>query len=440
MKHSKIYLLQEILVAQINNLILYPIGLTIVMLFKDLTSPVRPSLTLWILCGFLFTFFYLARCRAKNFISFMAIHLAVIAFIIFICKASAWIPLGSFQTLQNGVNRFMLIAVFIGFTIYSVYLRLHEATDSETMPMPLAVGVAAVALFLQHYQGYEEWDSYYSLSLIFVFVLYFIHYYVKEYLNFLIVNASSTGVLPEKEIFRSGIRLAGIYTVIGALILFFTSQLTWLKEFLSFIKQIVYSIIRFIFSHFPQREAEAEMFVDERQNGGNGFEMLPEGGEPSIIWDILAVIVLVGLAIVLLYSLYKAILRAIAYVKAAMNKSVRTHEKEMTDIHDDVREKCEKARPKKKKQALDLFGFIDAKERIRRIYKKKASSYKPVILSEEEAKTKKRFTPEKLCYYTAKEMEREMQADAFSEIYEKARYSNEVCTGQDVKRMKELCH
>lgn len=438
MKHSKIYLLQEMLVAQINNLILYPIVLTLVMLFKDLTAPVRPSLTLWILCGFLFTFFYLARCRAKNFISFMAVHIAVIAFIIFLCQASAWIPLSIFQTLQNGVNRFMLIAVFIGFAIYSVYLRMHEATDSETMPMPMAVGVAAVALFLQHYQGFEKWDSYYSLPLILVFVLYFLHYYVKEYLNFLIVNASSTGVLPEKEIFSSGIRLAGIYTLMGALILFFTSQLTWLKEFLGFLRQIIYNIIRFIFSHMPQKESEVEIIIDEKQSG-NGLEMLPEGGEPSIIWDILAIAAIIGLAVVLLFALYKAILKAIEYVKAAMNKSVRTHEKEMTDIHDDVREKCEKTRTKKKRQSLDLFGFMDTKERIRRIYKKTASSYKPVLLSEEEAKTKKRFTPEKLSFYTAKEMEREMQSGSFSEIYEKARYSDEVCTGQDVKRMKELC-
>lgn len=439
MKHSKIYLLQEILVTQINHLILYPISLTLVMLFKDLTSPVRPSLILWILCGFLLPLFYLARCRAKNFVSFMAVHIAVIGFVLLLCQAGDVIPLGLFQTLQNSVNRFVLIATFIGFTIYSVYLRLHESTDSETMPMPLAVGIAAVALFLQHYQGFENWDSYYSLPLILVFGLYFIHYYVKEYLNFLIVNASSTGVLPEKEIFRSGIRLAGIYTLIGAMVLFLTSQIAWLRKILDFFKQIVYNILRFIFSHFPQKETEMEIITDQSPNG-NGMQMLPDGGEPSIIWDILTVIVLIVLVAGILYALYKAIIKAIHYIKNAMSKSVRTHEKEMTDIHDDVREKCEKTHTKRKKQSLDLFGFMDAKERIRRIYKKKASSYKPVILSEEEAKNKKRFTPERLNYYTAKEMEQEMQADAFSEIYEKARYSNEVCTGQDVKRMKELCH
>lgn len=439
MKQSKIYLLQEILVTQINNLILYPIGLTIVMLFKDLTPPVRPSLTLWILCGFLLTFFYLARCRAKNFISFIGVHIAVIAFVFLLCKSSAWIPLSIVQPLQNGVNSFMLLATFVGFTGYSMYLRFHESTDSEIMPMPFAVGAAAIALFLQHYQGFEEWDAYYSFPLILVFALYFLHYYIKEYLNFLIVNSSSTGVLPEKEIFHSGIRLAGTYTLIGAFILLITSQVAWLKEFLSVLKQIIYNIIRFIFSHFPQKESEAEVYVDEKQTS-SGLAMLPEGGESSIIWDILAVVAIIGLAILLLYAIYKAVLKAIEYVKTAMNKSVRTHEEEMTDIHDDVREKCERKRTKKDMKSLDLFGFMDPGERIRRIYKKTAASYKPVLLSEEEAKTKNRFTAEKLRFYTAKEMEREMQSDAFSEIYDKARYSNEACTGQDVKRMKELCH
>lgn len=438
MKHSKIYLLQELLVVQLNNLIIYPLALTFVILFKSLVAPVRPSLTLWILCGFLLPIFYIARCRAKNFVSFMAMHVAVLAGIILLCQCHSLIPLAMIQSLENGVNRVMLIATFIGFTCYSVYLRLHQTTDSETMPMPFAVGVAAVALFLQHYQDFDEWDAYYRFTLILVFVLYFIHYYVKEYLNFLIVNASSTGVLPEKEIFRSGIRLAGIYTLLVAVLLLITSQITLLKEFLERLRQIIYNIIRFIFSHFPQQESVSEVFTEERVSG-DGLAGLPEGGEPSIIWNILGVIAFVAIILVVLVSIYKAILKAIAYVKQAMAQSVRTHEKEMTDIHNDVREKCEKTRNRKQKQSRELFGFLDAKERIRRIYKKKAAAYKPVILSEEEAKSKKRFTPEKLNFYTAREMEQEMQAEAFSGIYEKARYSNETCTGQDVKLMKELC-
>ena len=80
---------------------------------------------------------------------------------------------------------------------------------------------------------------------------------------------------------------------------------------------------------------------------------------------------------------------------------------------------------------------LDSKEKIRRIYKKKASSYKPNPLAE--GAKEDNFSLERLGFYTAREMEARMEGGAFATVYEKARYSNEPCTAQDVKLMKEAC-
>ena len=105
MKLNRIYLLQELLVAQVNNLIFYPIALTLVMLFDDLITPVRPSLTLWIICGFLHVIFYLARCHAKKFISFMAIHVAVIGGVYALISSRTFFQIGILGWIQLSVTK-----------------------------------------------------------------------------------------------------------------------------------------------------------------------------------------------------------------------------------------------------------------------------------------------------------------------------------------------
>ena len=407
-----------------NNLIGYPLALALVMLLSDLTPPIRTSLTLWILCGIMFPVLYIARCKAKRFLSFIMIHLAVLCAFGLLALGGSNIPLPLFQTLSNSVNRFAVFTMAVVFVIYSIRLKMQEVTESNVIPMPLAVGVFAVTLFLQHYLGNTAWDSYYIIPMIVVLALYFIYSYLIEYTKFLVVNASSTGVLPEREIFYSGLGLAIIYSVLTAFILLLTSQYAWLKGILRMLRQVVYTILSFIFSLFPKSDSELpEIVMEETYSGSEG--MVPtEAGEPALIWQILEVIAVIGIIIALSYLVWKGLCKLIAHIKYVMSKNGKTWNHEYTGVSD-VREKCqETGKTKKHHNSRDIFHFPDARERIRRIYKKRTSACKPV---------------RRLQLYTAKEMEQEMNASPFAEIYEKARYSTEECTGKDVKRMKEMC-
>lgn len=444
MKQNKLYLVQELLVTQINNLIFYPITLTLVTLLGAFITPVRTGLLLWMFCGLIFPILYLVRCNIKRIIPFFAIHLTVAACgLLLFFHYERW-PFGGIQTLDNVVNRLMLLAMIIGYTIYSILLRLHEKTDSDNIPMPVAVGISAVALFLQHYQGNREWDAYYTISLIMVLAFYFLQFYLREYLNFIKVNAGSTGVFPEKEIFRSGFRLTFLYTAIGVLILLGTSQLTWLKSLLDMVKQFLSVIVRFIFSFvdLPELNPADELRITEPISNENGGErLLPDAvAEPAPVWTFLEYIVIFVIVVAGLFVLFITLRELFVYIRWVMSRRTASHEQELVDETRDVREKCDTSRTNRSKRQLsELFSFLDARERIRRIYKKKAQNYNPLILGEENTKEKRHFRPERLMFYTAKEMEKEMQAQPFAEIYEKARYSNEACTAQDVKRMKELC-
>ena len=184
-------------------------------------------------------------------------------------------------------------------------------------------------------------------------------------------------------------------------------------------------------SNGPIQEVEQNEFVGEEDVG---FAM--DSGGFSWIWEILTVILLIAIAIILLYVLYKVL----CYLIQVFNEAVKNKRKdagigELNEIID-VREKLDLSKGKNhRRKPGELFGFLSAQERIRRIYKKKISQYKPNRLLGSEKQRKDDFTEERLKYYTAREMEDRMEV-SFAEIYEKARYSDEECTSKDVKDME----
>lgn len=466
MKRNGIAFFQEMLVTQVNNLILYPLTMTLVTLFGGLFAPIRPSLTVWLLCGMLPLLFYWARLRLNRVLPFLAVHLAVPGGLFALMLVHDRLPGGLVQSWDNPINCAASLLTVTGFAVYSLKLRLYEQVLASSMlPMPLAVGLTAATLYLQHYMEFQEWDGYYKLALILVLGLYFLQYFVKEYLNFLVVNASSTGVLPEKEIFHSGLLFALAYTLLGMLILMATSQYTWLKAILSVIRQAVYTLLRFLSGLFPRGESSTPEIVVTEHVAGGGYE-LPEPGETALIWQILEMVAFIAVLLGVLFLLFKAFIKLVSYVKDVMSKDVKIRADDFSGVQD-IREKCEATkRQKGTAKERHFFGFLTPGERIRRIYKKKAASYEPLHLGQETAgkepdKTAFRnpYRPERVGFYTARELEQEMKqntargmeqiadcdtgqknpAASFAAIYEKARYSEETCTVQDVKRMKELC-
>ncbi len=443
MKINRINLLKEFLVSQINNLIFYPIALTLISFCSGFIPPIRTSLILWMLYGTFPLLLYYVRCRAKKLISFITFHLLYVGGVILLAYGGGSLPFSLFACLNNPVNRLMMMISCIFFVHYSIYQRIHNKAELEIVSMPVIVGIASVALYLQQYHGIYKWNSYYTMTLIIILAFYFIQYYLKEYLNFLVVNASSTGMLPEKEIFFSGLRLTSFYTLSGVLVLIAASQYTWLKNLLNMFTNFIgasFVLLQKLFSKTETPAKPAELIATESTSNDGVKMMLPDGNKTALIWKILEVITVIAVFVAIIFLLIKLFLTLISIIKRIMNRNIKTQEAELTATRD-VREKCEKTRSQKHSlQPRELFGFLDAKERIRRIYKKKAASYKPLRFNERETQKQKSFSPERLMYYTAKEMECEMHSGSFAEIYEKARYSNEECTGLDVKRMKEMCH
>lgn len=426
MSQSKIRIFREFLVTQYNFFVFYPFVMTFTVLMQAIMPPERPRLWVWLLGGLVGFGLYLVRTKVDNFILVVSLH--VLALVVQAVLAQ------NVNANDNPMNIALYLVFSIGFICYSIKLRFgaEDYEDHQISPF-FATGAFAFLLLIQRFVSDYEWTDYYLYPVIVLIAVFFVVSYINEYLNFLTVNVNSTGVMPEKEIFRSGIGLACVYTIGGALILLATSRLAWLRVIMEFVRRVIIFVAGLFsreMSNGPIQEVEQYEFTGEENAGG-----FTSGGS-SWIWEILTIIILIALAVILLFVLYK-VFRYLVKVFYDVVKNKR-RDAGINELHEiiDVREKLEISKGKNhRRKPGELFGFLSAQERIRRIYKKKVSQYKPNRLLGSEKQRKDDFTEERLKFYTAREMEDRMEV-AFAVIYEKARYSDEECTSRDVKAME----
>lgn len=433
MKQSKIQFLQEVLVTQLNFLTFFPLAMMVSVMLSTWFTPVKPRLWAWMLGGLVCFGMYLVRRYVHNFILFVLLHIVALA------------AMGGVAFLLANPFHPVHLVVFgvsaVGFIIYSVYLRFKtEDFRDESFKLLFTIGVFVAALLFERLLEGPDWGVSHVLVLILCIVIYYINYYLDQYCDFVRVNTGSTGVLPEKAIFRSGMSLSLGYIGLGAAVLMLVPGFEWLRPVLAWLKNALIYLLRFLFSLFGQGEDVPESVEESKPTPGPQDSGMPDmsGAETWIGWKILEVIFVGACIIGFLYALYRFVRWLIAKIRSTMARRADAAREQVGDVTD-VREELEPDKDLgRKKGKTGFFGFLDAGERIRRLYKKKTAAYMPRPLQEEQAGRRK-FRRELLPFFTAREMGLEMENAVMAELYEKARYSAESCTAQDVKRMKEVC-
>lgn len=395
MKRNRIVLGREVLVTQMNHWALFPLAVAVIGLAEEATGNGKPNMMMWCLCSLLPLGLYLVRQHTRHFWQSALCHLAVVG-VVFL------LPAGDLA------SRILYIAFGVGYVVNSLSLSFttEDMQDKGILP-PFAVGVGGITMYLLHYQGNEKLDSYFVFSLIAVLGMYFLKYYVEQYLHFLVVNESSAGHIPEREMFHSGMGLAVLYTVLGVAVLGLTANAAWLKSILNLLLRGVGVILRFLFSLLPDSEPP-EIFMMQERPKGEGM-VLPEPGEPFWLWIVLEKIAFFALGCLLIAGIFYGLIKIVQYIRSHWKHSRGVHTPDYGMVYD-VREKCEiiHKREKKKKERFDFFS---PKERIRRIYKKQVLSAKKVLVGDAGQET--------LMFYTAQECGHRLAAEDMADIYEK---------------------
>lgn len=423
MKQNRITLLREILVTQMNHWMIFPFYLAGVTMLGDIVGTGEPHVLLWLLMGSIPFLLYRIRTGFSKFGPVLLLHLAVIVLMLFLPMEH--ISIKVFQTF-----------IAVVYIIYSGYLwfATEDRKDSKLHPF-LGVGLSVLMLVVMHHQGHTEWDSALVMILIITLGLYFISYYIERYQNFLMVNNSSAGHIPAREMFHSGMGLVTGYTGICLLFLLLISNIQWMRGVLNALKNGFGYLLIFLFSIIPtntQTYVESTEETVVQDNADNFFAMEPT--ETFWLWNVVDSIVTYLFIAAMIFVVIKVVMFLVKLIRTkltdfhlpAKNKKIPVDENVV-----DVREKCDIVRDKDWKARIPFLN-LNPRERIRQLYKKRILSSKHMLSTEG-------IDSERLNRYTARECSNILKQEELAILYEKARYSNAQCDGDDVKQMRNAC-
>lgn len=419
---KKITLLREILVTQMNNLALFPLAAAVFCIGWKYSSRIE---YLWLIIGLVPIVFYLFRIKLNNFLVLMLAHLAIIVAVRFIFS-------------NVGGMSFYVMACAV-YAIYSIIVRMRS-TDFQDgrLPMTVVAGIAAAALFFLRYVWTDgSFEMQITITFIISFGLSLLVTYMESYINFLIVNRSSTGHIPAREIFLSGSFMAVVCVLLMMLLLLFTSGIGWLQVILKGIGGVVSAVLRVIFSMIGPDERG--IFVDDTHIDGGAMPQIQEMEEPALIWRILTVAAMITLAIAAVYLFFRIVKSLYSFIRERMEyKGLASDNKDLGSIKD-VREKCsisEKDGRNDKFLFKNMINRFSPEEKIRRLYKKHVLKCGDIIPQTDDKKLSgpDLHKPELM---TAGEWGKVLNKPDMSKIYDKARYSGTECTSEDYKLMKQ---
>lgn len=408
MELRKIKFLRELCITQMNQWVLIAISLTLC----GLLGLEDAHFGLWLLCGVLPVFFYLVRLEITNFFLFFAIHILTLG--VPFLYAGTWI---------------VKAVLFVNFLVYfmiSIRIRIqkHEYGDTAWGNV-FTVGVLTAATLLHDLYLKGSWRLYYNIGIFWFVICYFLYYFMEQYMWFLEVNKNSTDCIPQKAMFRSGIRQTGLYLAGSVGVMLLCIDVRWLQMLLSVIGKGIRALLRFLYSMLDlSEETVSEPIVEEMVPQISG-DMGLGGGEAGLFWVILEKIAVVVVAIAIIAAVV-AILVCVWRTLWNGFYRVRTGntQKEVVE-NGDLREQCEIIGHHR--SFGELLRFFDNRKKARRMYKKYILKRKTELIGTREAG--------ELNFITAGVCCERLENDELLQIYEKARYTEERITAEDLKRM-----
>lgn len=419
---KKIQLINELLTEQLNHWMLFPIALTMMEMTRGQTGMKQPDLLLWICCGlFPLCFFAIRLSYSRNhkILVFLLRHIAAA-----ICFTLALVVFR-----QAFVSRFISILCGTGYMLHSLRMQFKKASVFTTaMQFPIGAAIAFVAPMIKHT---NQWNQYYIFSLIWVVALFFISFYIKQYLDFMSLNKNGTGNLPLGAIFRSGTGMVLGYTLFGTVVLIVSTRFQWLEELLRpvfyLLGQFLRKVLKIIFSRTKPGE---EMTVLEQETSPFETPQLPSPNEASGFWHVLEIIVIIAMAAGFAFIVIKLFSKLLCLLQGYLDRRLSGSGEEEPETGD-FREPCGRKKSLLRKK-VKFSETLSNRERIRKLYKRKllVSALRLPQCTQGRAG---------LGRFTAREWETLLNTQGMADLYELARYSQCDMTADHVRQMKEAC-
>lgn len=367
--------------------------------------------------------FYLLRRYVKVMVPFFILHLGWAALPLLLAKNIAeWI---------------IFILCGIVFFAVSIYFKMTRTVPEDGVLFVAMTCILGIVSYFAAMAGRGEKAAGVIAALAVVYVIYFMIFeYLTGYINYIKNNEVSNQSIPKKNIFKTSVSaLVGFFTLfVGFAILLIKKN--FLADLVYKIRDLIERFLTWLLSFAPEPMEQGKP-VDE---SGAVEPMYEEMGEivedvyhlPPEIVELIDRIVTIGAYVIaataillVTYALFRAIVEVF--------KIKRDDNEEEVVL---IKEKVTKIKNKKVENKV-IQKQSTREKKIRKMYEdlvwKKNIGPKP-------DKAEKELVVNRLKYQTPKEQCRYMDSgEAIRRMYEKARYSGDEVTGNDVRAMKEIC-
>ena len=381
----------------------------------------EPTMWKYIVLSVLPFVFYLIRYFIKNMPGFFACHLVIVVLPYFLAG--------------NLVEKIIFVLMSLIFCGVSIYFKLTRPFPEDGV---LYVAMTCILAFVSYIfsvsgMGANVARAIAVLAILYV-VIFLIYEYITGYINYIKNNEVSNQSIPKEHIFKTSISaLAGfvmLFVGFAALLANKKAMTGWIDKIGEWIERF----LKWLFSFAP--EAMEQGRGESAQNVQDPYKLVEvlerEKQIPPEVNEMIGNIVTIGayiISIVVVLLFAYAIFRAIV---AAFKVKREDNEEEVVL----VREKVTKVRQKNTENKVSERQFSKEKK-IRKMYEdlvfRKNLGPKP-------DKAEKQLVTNRLKHQTPKEQCRYLNSgEVIRRMYEKARYSGEEVSKDDVKAMKEIC-
>lgn len=408
MKRNNVVMARNLLSLVLNHMLFMVISITGLGIFgKD-----QPNIVLWGVTGLIPIALFFVRIYVKNFLMFYGIHLGILLI--------TWIlPL-------EQIIKVMLLGNMIVYVILSVRNKMFSKAAKVVLIHPAFFFVVTAIMSLwEIFVRNNKWEAIYIGMTFSYLIIYMVYYFVQSFLRFIELHEKNAANIPEQEMFISGIKQTGVYAAGSVFILWITLNLDWFSKMMRKIGDWIVELLRSFFSQFDfQIVEEAQKPIPEQMEvnvNGVGGTILPPIALMliEVMATIVAIVGVVALVVVATITIYRFLREH--FLKIEKEKQV------ILQSTGDIREQCQFQSEKKERK---LFGgFLDNRGRVRKLFRKTVIKQKKKIIGDCESSHLK--------FVTAKECCERIGADQLQVIYEKARYSAEDISAEDIRKAKE---
>lgn len=420
----KIKMVKDGIAEVINYLILSAVG---VIIQADFTKA-GPDFAGIITAGLIPLLFWQVRERCGKFWMFLMLHL---------------LPWGIFLLLyrENTAQKIWLFLALLLLTGMSFRKKLRDSDMGTDAVHPVFAACVLWVLYLTDGRmSGGKWGEFLLYIGTGFAAGYFLRYFLHRFLRYMDVNSRTTENIPAGHVFGSAVMLAGGFTAGAAGIMILGSSRALTDRIGEAIWGLITCFLTFLVSLLlKETPNEEESVLSEAGDPNAGMGFFPEPGEPSLLAQVLEAIVEFIVVLGLLALAALAVVALIRLIREVFGRRKKSQERE-DGLGRDLVEKLEKRKKRQKDEGETFFSRVgkamSPEERIRRIYRKTLEREFAFWKHEKKADISEGATPRECCQELFPE--HGQSAFAFACLYEKARYGNGLCSGEDVKRARKL--